>query len=108
MLYGDLGIDAGTVQLPAGTTQHRRRGPGRGGHHPADRGRISLFGDQSLRDNISAVRTLALTVDRLLLRTSDMNKRAMGRRAQLDIRAGRTDMPVRALSSGVDGVGDRA
>ena len=103
VLYGDLGIDAGTVQLPSGRPGPRSIAAAvRDGvaFIPADRGRIGLFGDQSVRDNISVVRTLALTVDRLLLRTSAMNKRAKARVAQLDIRPGRTDIPVRALSGG--------
>ncbi len=103
VLYGDLGIDAGTVQLPSGRPGPRSIAAAvRDGvaFIPADRGRIGLFGDQSVRDNISAVRALALTVDRLLLRTSVINKRATARVAQLDIRPGRTDIPVRALSGG--------
>ena len=103
VLYGDLGIDAGFVQLPSGRPGPRSISAAvRDGvaFIPADRGRIGLFGDQSVRDNISAVRALALTVDRLLLRTSAMNKRATARVAQLDIRPGRTDIPVRALSGG--------
>ena len=103
VLYGDLGIDAGTVQLPSGRPGPRSIAAAvRDGvaFIPADRGRVGLFGDQSVRDNISAVRALALTVDRLLLRTSAMNKRAEARVAQLDIRPGRTDIPVRALSGG--------
>jgi ABC-type sugar transport system ATPase subunit len=103
VLYGDLGIDAGTVQLPSGRPAPRsipaavRDGVA---FIPADRGRIGLFGDRSVRDNISVVRTLALSVDRLLLPTSAMNNRAKARVAQLDIRPGRTDIPVRALSGG--------
>ena len=86
VLYGDLGIDAGTVRLPSGRPGPRSIAAAvRDGvaFIPADRGRIGLFGDQSVRDNISVVRALALTVDRLLLRTSAMNKRATARVGQL-------------------------
>ena len=96
-------VDAGSVRLPGG-----RPGPTsiaaavRAGvaFIPADRGRIGLFGDQSVRENIAVVRTLALNSDRPLLRTSAMKERAAARVKQLDIRPGRIDLPVRALSGG--------
>lgn len=103
VLYGQMRPDAGQIQLPGG-----RPGPrsiAAAVHAgvafiPADRGRIGLFGDQSVRDNIAVVRTLALTVDRLLLRTAAIKERAAARVTQLEIRPGRTDLPVRALSGG--------
>ena len=103
VLYGQLRIDSGSIRLPGGRPGPRSIAAAvRAGvaFIPADRGRIGLFGDQSVRDNIAVVRTLALTVDRLLLRTSAMKERATARVAQLEIRPGRIDLPVRALSGG--------
>lgn len=103
VVYGQLPPDSGRVVLPGGRPGARNiaRAVGAGvAFIPADRGRIGLFADQSVRDNIAVVRTLALAVDRLLLRTSTMNRQATDRVNQLDIRPGRIDLPVRALSGG--------
>lgn len=103
VLYGDRPIDAGTILLPNGRPGPRsitaavRAGVA---FIPSDRGRIGLFADQSVQDNISVVRTLAQTVDRLLLKPSVSASRAAARVSQLQIRPGRTDIAVRALSGG--------
>ena len=103
VLYGQLRPDAGEIVLPNGEPGPRnipaavKAGVA---FIPSDRGRIGLFGNQSVRDNVAVVRSLALTVDRLLLRGSVINERAAARVAQLTIRPGRIDMPVRALSGG--------
>ena len=70
-IYGQLRIDSGEILLPGGRRAPRGiAGAVRAGvaFVPSDRGRAGLFADQSVRDNIGAVRALALSVDRLMLR----------------------------------------
>jgi ABC-type sugar transport system ATPase subunit len=103
VIYGQLRIDAGSVVLPGGRPGPRNIAAAvKAGvaFVPSDRGRAGLFADQSVRDNIGAVRALALSVDRLLLRTRELNDRAVARVAQLQVRPSRVDVPVRALSGG--------
>jgi ABC-type sugar transport system ATPase subunit len=95
--------DAGSVVLPGGRPGPRNIAAAvKAGvaFVPSDRGRAGLFADQSVRDNIGAVRALALSVDRLLLRTRELNDRAVARVAQLQVVPSRVDVPVRALSGG--------
>jgi ABC-type sugar transport system ATPase subunit len=102
-IYGQLRIDSGEILLPGGQRAPRdTAGAVRAGiaFVPSDRGRAGLFADQSVRDNIGAVRALALSVDRLMLRVRDLNERASARVTQLQIRPDRIDLPVRALSGG--------
>jgi ABC-type sugar transport system ATPase subunit len=102
-IYGQLRIDGGEILLPGGERAPRDiAGAVRAGvaFVPSDRGRAGLFADQSVRDNIGAVRALALSVDRLMLRVRDLNERASARVTQLQIRPDRIDLPVRALSGG--------
>lgn len=103
VLYGHLPFDAGSIQLPDGRPGARSiTAAVRAGiaFIPSDRGRVGLMGEQSVRDNIAVVRTLAQTVDRLFLKPSVAESRAAHRVSQLQIRPGRTDLPVRALSGG--------
>jgi len=103
VLYGHLRVDAGNIQLPDGQPGPRSiTAAVRAGiaFIPSDRGRVGLFGDQSVRENIAVVRALAQTVDRLLLKPSVAESRAAQRVSQLQIRPGRTDLPVHALSGG--------
>jgi ABC-type sugar transport system ATPase subunit len=102
-VYGQLRIDDGEILLPDGRPAPRdMAGAVRAGvaFVPSDRGRAGLFADQSVRDNIGAVRALALSVGGLILRARDLNERAASRVAQLHIRPDRIDLPVRALSGG--------
>ena len=102
-IYGQLRIDGGEILLPGGQRAPRDiAGAVRAGvaFVPSDRGRAGLFADQSVRDNIGAVRALALSVDRLMLRVRDLNEHAAARVTQLQIRPDRIDLPVRALSGG--------
>jgi ABC-type sugar transport system ATPase subunit len=102
-IYGQLRVDSGEILLPGGRPAPRDiAGAVRAGvaFVPSDRGRAGLFADQSVRDNIGAVRALALSVDRLMLRVRDLNERAASRVTQLQIRPDRIDLPVRALSGG--------
>lgn len=102
-LYGQVQFDSGTVTLPNGRPGAKTIAAAVDAgvaFIPADRAKVGLFGDQSVRDNIAAVRSLAQTVDRLLMRTSITSSRARARVAQLEIRPGRIDLPVRALSGG--------
>ena len=103
VVYGQLPPDSGQVVLPGGRPGPRNIAAAVAAgvaFIPADRGRIGLFADQSVRDNIAVVRTLALAVDRLLLRNSTITTHAAARVKQLDIRPGRIDLPIRALSGG--------
>ena len=103
VVYGQLPPDSGQVVLPGGRPGPRNIAAAVAAgvaFIPADRGRIGLFADQSVRENIAVVRTLALAVDRLLLRNSTITTQAAARVNQLDIRPGRIDLPVRALSGG--------
>ena len=96
-IYGQLRVDSGEILLPGGRPAPRNiAGAVRAGvaFVPSDRGRAGLFADQSVRDNIGAVRALALSVDRLMLRARDLNERAASRVAQLQIRPDRIDLPV--------------
>jgi ABC-type sugar transport system ATPase subunit len=102
-IYGQLRVDSGEILLPGGRPAPRDiAGAVRAGvaFVPSDRGRAGLFADQSVRDNIGAVRALALSVDRLMLRVRDLNERAASRVTQLQIRPDRIDLPVSALSGG--------
>jgi ABC-type sugar transport system ATPase subunit len=102
-IYGQLPIDAGRIVLPGGRTAPRNIAAAvKAGvaFVPSDRGRAGLFAEQSVRDNIGAVRALALSVDRFLLHTREFNDRAVARVAQLQVIPGRIDLPVRALSGG--------
>jgi ABC-type sugar transport system ATPase subunit len=102
-IYGQLRVDSGEILLPGGHPAPRNiAGAVRAGvaFVPSDRGRAGLFADQSVRDNIGAVRALALSVDRLMLRVRDLNDRAASRVTQLQIRPDRIDLPVGALSGG--------
>jgi ABC-type sugar transport system ATPase subunit len=102
-IYGQLRIDDGEILLPGGRRAPRDvAGAVRAGvaFVPSDRGRAGLFADQSVRNNIGAVRALALSVNQLLLRLRDLNEHAAARVTQLQIRPERIDLPVRALSGG--------
>jgi ABC-type sugar transport system ATPase subunit len=103
VIYGRLHPDAGSITLPGGRTAPRNIASAvKAGvaFVPSDRGRAGLFADQSVRDNIGTVRALALSADRLLLRTRELNDRAVARVAQLQVKPSRIDVPVRALSGG--------
>ncbi len=103
VIYGEMRPDAGTIMLPGGRpAPHDIASAVRAGvaFVPSDRGRMGLFADQSVRENIGAVRALALSVDRLLVRTRELNDRALMRVGQLQVVPARVDIPVRALSGG--------
>jgi ABC-type sugar transport system ATPase subunit len=103
VIYGQLRPDAGTIVLPNGRpAPHDIASAVRAGvaFVPSDRGRMGLFADQSVRNNIGAVRALALPADGLFVRMRELNDRALARVGQLQIRPARVDLPVRALSGG--------
>jgi ABC-type sugar transport system ATPase subunit len=103
VIYGQMRPDAGTIVLPGGCpAPHDIASAVRAGvaFVPSDRGRMGLFADQSVRENIGAVRALALSVDRVLVRTRELNDRALMRVGQLQVVPARVDVPVRALSGG--------
>jgi len=103
VIYGQMRPDAGTIVLPGGcAAPHDIASAVRAGvaFVPSDRGGMGLFADQSVRDNIGAVRTLALAADRVLVRKRELNDRALMRVDQLQVVPARVDVPVRALSGG--------
>jgi len=103
LLYGHRRPDSGTITLPSG-----RKGPRsiaravREGlaFVPSDRAHIGLFLDQSVRENVNVVRTLALDAGAAILRRREAEEHAAARIKQLDVRPHRADLPARALSGG--------
>lgn len=103
VIYGQRPADAGTIRLPGGAGAPAsipaavRAGVS---FVPSDRGRIGLFADQSIVENIAVVRSLALTAGGMLLRPTIARDRADERIRQLQIKTSSPDLPVKMLSGG--------
>jgi ABC-type sugar transport system ATPase subunit len=103
ILFGAARATGGTIELPSGRPAPRSI------HEavesgvafiPADRKRVGLALEQSIAENISAVRSLVQKMDGLILRQRDSEKVARGRCAALKIKTTSVWRKAATLSGG--------